>query len=121
MHACGGTGGIATGHKTWYDRGIPGVRAGLRIQIVRHGCQEGEKVHVIADDETLYSTTAGRTGAARLSTLDDIPLVVLSRGRGEMSAGPGVSAADAEQHNRANKEMQAELAALSTEGKQIIA
>lgn len=59
--------------------------------------------------------------AAGLTTLGDIPLVVLSRGRGEMSPGPGISAEDAEQANAAQDEMQAELAGLSTWGKRIIA
>lgn len=59
--------------------------------------------------------------AARLTTLGDIPLVVLTRGRGKWSAGPGVSAEDAAQHNTAEDEMQAELATLSPQGKHIIA
>jgi hypothetical protein len=38
-----------------------------------------------------------------------------------MSAGPGISAEDAERYNAANDEMQADLATLSSKGKQIIA
>ena len=59
--------------------------------------------------------------AAQITTLGDIPLVVLSRGRREMSAGAGVSAADAEQFETVHHEMQAELAVLSPKGKRIIA
>jgi pimeloyl-ACP methyl ester carboxylesterase len=59
--------------------------------------------------------------AARLSSLGDIPLIVLSRGQSEMSTGPGISAEDVEHFNAVNKELQAELAALSSRGKQIIA
>jgi pimeloyl-ACP methyl ester carboxylesterase len=59
--------------------------------------------------------------AARITTLGEIPLVVLSRGRGQMSAGPGISAEDAEQFNAMNNELHTELAALSPMGKQIVA
>ena len=66
----------------------------------------------------------GNLAAARtmqLDSLDDMPLVVLSRGLTQMSTGPGVSAEDVEGFKVVNDEMQAELAALSTRGKQIIA
>jgi pimeloyl-ACP methyl ester carboxylesterase len=71
-------------------------------------------------------TTAmwGNLAAARemeLNSLGDMPLVVLSRGLTQMSTGPGVSAEDVEGFRIANDQMQAELAALSTRGKQIIA
>jgi pimeloyl-ACP methyl ester carboxylesterase len=59
--------------------------------------------------------------AAGITTLGDIPLIVLSRGLGRMTAGPGISAEDAEMSGIANDEMQAELATLSPKGKQIIA
>jgi pimeloyl-ACP methyl ester carboxylesterase len=66
----------------------------------------------------------GNLAAARamqLSTLGDMPLVVLSRGLTQMSTGPGVSAEDVEGFKEADDEMQAELAALSTRGKHVIA
>ena len=59
--------------------------------------------------------------AMRLPKLGDMPLVVLSRGRTDLSTGPGISAEDVEGYKVANEDMQAELAALSTRGKQIIA
>jgi pimeloyl-ACP methyl ester carboxylesterase len=59
--------------------------------------------------------------AMQLPKLGDMPLVVLARGRTDLSAGPGISAEDAEGYRVANEDMQAELAALSTRGKQIIA
>lgn len=59
--------------------------------------------------------------AMQLHTLGDMPLVVLSRGQVGMPTGPGISAEDVEQFKVANDEMQAELAALSTRGKQIVA
>jgi pimeloyl-ACP methyl ester carboxylesterase len=59
--------------------------------------------------------------AARLGTLGEIPLVVLSRSQGGISAGPGISKEDAEQFEAAHDEMQAELAALSPKGKHVIA
>ncbi len=59
--------------------------------------------------------------AMQLPKLGDLPLVVLSRGQTGMSTGPGISAEDVELFRVANEEMQAELAALSARGKQIIA
>jgi hypothetical protein len=59
--------------------------------------------------------------AAQMGSLGDIPLIVLSRGRGQMTKAPGVSAEDAEKFNVAQNEMQIELAALSSRGKRIIA
>jgi pimeloyl-ACP methyl ester carboxylesterase len=71
-------------------------------------------------------TTAmwGNLAAARtmqLDSLGDMPLVVLSRGLTQMSTGPGVSAEDVTGFKAAEDAMQAEMAALSTRGKQIIA
>ena len=66
----------------------------------------------------------GNLAAARamqLSSLGDMPLVVLSRGLTQMSTGPGISAEAVEGYRVANDEMQAELAALSTGGKHVIA
>ena len=66
----------------------------------------------------------GNLAAARemqLGSLGDKPLVVLSRGLVQMSTGPGVSAEDVAGYKAAEDEMQAEMAALSSRGKQIIA
>ena len=59
--------------------------------------------------------------AKQIRSLGDVPLVVVTRGRRAMSPGAGVSAADAEQFEAVHHEMQAELAALSPQGKRIIA
>jgi pimeloyl-ACP methyl ester carboxylesterase len=59
--------------------------------------------------------------AMQLPNLGDMPLIVLARGRTDLSTGPGISAEDMEQYRVANEEMQAELAALSTRGRLIIA
>jgi pimeloyl-ACP methyl ester carboxylesterase len=59
--------------------------------------------------------------AMQLGSLGDMPLLALSRGLTQMSTGPGVSAEDVAGYKTAEDEMQAELAALSTRGKQIIA
>jgi pimeloyl-ACP methyl ester carboxylesterase len=86
----------------------------------------------MAASGTQWFGTAGKETAAvwnnlaaaramRLPSLGDMPLVVLSRGKTQMSPGPGISAEDVEQFRVANEEMQAELATLSTRGKQIIA
>lgn len=57
----------------------------------------------------------------QLGLLGDIPLTVISAGRPAISAGRGISAADAEQMKKVQDEMHAELAALSTQGKRVIA
>ena len=59
--------------------------------------------------------------AMQMGSLGDKPLVVLTRGLTQMSTGPGVSAEDVAGYKVAEDEMQAELAARSTRGKQIIA
>ena len=59
--------------------------------------------------------------AMQLSSLGDMPLVVLSRGLTQMSTGPGFSAEDVAGFKVADDEMQAELAALSTRGRLVIA
>jgi pimeloyl-ACP methyl ester carboxylesterase len=59
--------------------------------------------------------------AMQLDSLGDMPLVVLSRGLTQMATGPGVSEEDVAGYKAAEEEMQAEMAALSTRGKQIIA
>ena len=59
--------------------------------------------------------------AQQIGSLGDIPLTVISAGRPAISAGRGISAADAEQMKRLQDEMHAELAALSTQGKRVIA
>jgi pimeloyl-ACP methyl ester carboxylesterase len=86
----------------------------------------------MAASGTQWFGTAGKETAAmwsnlataramQLPSLGGMPLVVLSRGRTQMSTGPGISAEAVGQFKVANDEMQAELAALSTRGKQIIA
>jgi len=57
----------------------------------------------------------------QLGPLGNIPLTVISAGRPAVSAGRGISAADAEQMKRLQDEMHAELAALSTQGKRVTA
>ena len=57
----------------------------------------------------------------QLGSLGDIPLTVISAGRPAVSAGHGISEADAEQMKRVQDELHAELAALSTRGKRVIA
>jgi pimeloyl-ACP methyl ester carboxylesterase len=59
--------------------------------------------------------------AQQIGSLGDIPLTIISAGRPAISAGHGISAADAEQMKRLQDEMHAELAALSTRGKRVIA
>jgi pimeloyl-ACP methyl ester carboxylesterase len=72
----------------------------------------------------LYSSweaTAAEVRAMQLTTLGDIPLVVLTQGEFAVPDAYGVSAEVVEQAQAAWYEMQAELAALSPNGKQVIA
>ena len=57
----------------------------------------------------------------QLGSLGDIPLTVISAGRPAIPVGRGISAADAEQMKRVQDEVHADLAALSTRGKRVIA
>jgi pimeloyl-ACP methyl ester carboxylesterase len=59
--------------------------------------------------------------AAKISTLGDIPLVVLSAGRSPIAAGHGISAEDVERVNVVMAELPDELAALSPRGKRVVA
>ena len=59
--------------------------------------------------------------AAQITTLGDIPLIVLSAGQIQVPEGPGISATDAEQFKAVQMELQAELVTLSSKGKRMIA
>ncbi len=84
-------------------------------------CSDTRSFEAVRQEVATAWVNLAQARAARLITLGDMPLIVLSRGRGKMSAGPGVSAEDAERQNAVEAEMQAELAALSSRGKHIIA
>jgi len=57
----------------------------------------------------------------QIGSLGDIPLTVISAGRPAISAGHGISEADAERLKEVATELHAEMAALSTRGKRVIA
>jgi len=57
----------------------------------------------------------------QMGSLGDIPLTVISAGQPAISAGHGISAADAERMKAVQDDLHAELAALSTRGKRVIA
>jgi pimeloyl-ACP methyl ester carboxylesterase len=59
--------------------------------------------------------------AAKIETLGDIPLVVLSAGQSPIAEGHGISARDVAQFNALMRELPAELAALSPRGRQLVA
>jgi pimeloyl-ACP methyl ester carboxylesterase len=59
--------------------------------------------------------------AQRISTLGNIPLIVLSAGRMPLTGAPGVSAADLGQLKTVIEQFPNELAALSPQGKRVIA
>jgi len=84
-------------------------------------CSGGRWFETMGQEMAAMWSVMATARAMQLPTLGDMPLIVLSRGQTQMSTGPGISAEDVEQFKVANDEMQAELAALSTSGKQIIA
>ncbi len=68
-----------------------------------------------------WEATTAEVRAMQITTLGDIPLVVLTRGEHAVPDAYGVSAEVVEQAQAAWYEMQAELAALSSNGKQVVA
>jgi pimeloyl-ACP methyl ester carboxylesterase len=59
--------------------------------------------------------------AHQLGSLGDLPLTVISAGKPAIVAGRGISAADAARMKAVADELHSELAALSTQGKRVIA
>ncbi len=59
--------------------------------------------------------------AAGIDTLGNIPLVVVTSGKTELSEGRAISAQDVELYNTVTTELQAELVVQSPQGKQVIA
>jgi len=59
--------------------------------------------------------------ARQIRSLGDIPLVVISAGQPAISAGHGISEADAERIKVVGDELHAQMAALSTRGKRVFA
>jgi len=59
--------------------------------------------------------------AKHIRSLGSIPLVVLSAGQASVTAGRGISAEVVEQMQVVQNELQAELVALSSNGKRVIA
>lgn len=59
--------------------------------------------------------------ARHIKSLGDIPLAIISAGRPAISAGHGISEADAERFKEVAAELHTEMAALSTRGKRVIA
>jgi pimeloyl-ACP methyl ester carboxylesterase len=75
----------------------------------------------VAEEYTSVEESAAQVRAAQIGSLGDIPLVVLTRG---LPADPdllGLSDEEAEQGEVVWDELQAELAALSSNGRQVIA
>ena len=59
--------------------------------------------------------------ARQIRSLGDIPLIVISAGRPAITAGHGISEADAEQFKALAAELHTEMAALSPKGKRVVA
>jgi pimeloyl-ACP methyl ester carboxylesterase len=92
--------------------------------------QETYKAVILSDTrffETLTEETAAigesfaAVRAAQITTLGDIPLIVLTRGLSTVPDPLGLSDEEAQQVEAVWDELQAELAALSSNGEQVIA
>jgi hypothetical protein len=84
-------------------------------------CSGGRWFETMGKETTALWGNLAKARELQLASLGEMPLVVLSQGAAEMPTGPGISAADVEGFWVAYQEMQAELAALSIRGKQIVA
>ena len=82
----------------------------------------GSKYFEAAKRETLaLSESLATVRARQIQSLGDIPLIVISAGRPAITAGLGISEADAEQFKALAAELHIEMAALSPRGKRVIA
>jgi hypothetical protein len=84
-------------------------------------CSDTRSFQMARQEGTNALGNLAEARAARLTTLGDIPLVVLSRRWSEGSPRPGESATDAEQLEAVHHELQVKLAALSSRGKLVVA
>ena len=89
----------------------------VREAYVELACSGSKTFEAIADETAAVAENCAAVAAARITTLGDIPLVVLSAGQSPISAGHGISAGDVEQFKALAPQLQAELAALSPRGK----
>jgi pimeloyl-ACP methyl ester carboxylesterase len=82
----------------------------------------GSKHFEAAKRETLaLPESFAAVRARQIQSLGDIPLIVISAGRPAITAGHGISEADAEQFKVLAAELHTEMAALSPRGKRVIA
>jgi pimeloyl-ACP methyl ester carboxylesterase len=82
----------------------------------------GPKYFEAAKRETLaLQESYAAVRARQIRSLGDIPLIVISAGRPAITAGHGISEADAEQFKALAAELHTEMAALSPRGKRVIA
>ncbi len=95
--------------------------ANVREAYVGLACSGAKSFEAIADETAAAEGNMAAVAAARIATLGDIPLVVLSAGLSPISAGSGISASDVEQFKVLAPQLQAELAALSPRGRQSVA
>jgi pimeloyl-ACP methyl ester carboxylesterase len=75
---------------------------------------------MIAEQKASESNLA-QVGAARITTLGNIPLIVLTRGQTDLLPGHDISSAVIQQTEQAWQQMQHELTMLSPQGKQVVA
>jgi pimeloyl-ACP methyl ester carboxylesterase len=75
---------------------------------------------LIAEQKMVESNLA-QVGAAQITSLGDIPLIVLTRGRSDDLIGSGLSPEVIQQYDQVWRQLQKELTGLSPQGRQIIA
>jgi pimeloyl-ACP methyl ester carboxylesterase len=106
----------------WYpDQYLPGLPQATRETYKGVILSDTKYFEGAADEVTSHAESRAQVQAAQIITLGDIPLVVLTRGASATSDTSDLPAEAVQQRESIWREMQAELAALSTSGKLIIA
>jgi pimeloyl-ACP methyl ester carboxylesterase len=109
---------LAEGGRIAWPMPLP---ANVREAYMGLACSGSKSFEAIADETAAVEANLATVAATKITTLGDIPLVVLAAGQSPISAGRGISAADVEQFNALAPQLQAELAALSPRGKLVVA
>jgi pimeloyl-ACP methyl ester carboxylesterase len=84
-------------------------------------CSGGRYLATATEESMAAAGNLAAGRAAKITTLGDIPLVVLSAGKSPISGVRGIPAEDVERMNRVFSEFPVELARLSPRGKRVLA
>jgi pimeloyl-ACP methyl ester carboxylesterase len=107
----------ANGHLSWPTP----VPQSARAEYVGIACTGPKCFRTIAEESLAVEDSFAAVRAAGIKTLGNIPLLVLSAGVFPIAGGRGLPAQDIERLRVLLKEFPAELAALSPQGKQVLA